>query len=48
MLASTVLAVFFVPVFYDVFQRFSEWLSPRRVEAEPDAGAHSPPAAAAA
>jgi hydrophobic/amphiphilic exporter-1 (mainly G- bacteria), HAE1 family len=28
MIASTVLAVFFVPVFYVVFQNLSEWLSP--------------------
>jgi hydrophobic/amphiphilic exporter-1 (mainly G- bacteria), HAE1 family len=48
MLASTLLAVFFVPVFYVVFQRFSEWLSPRQAEAESDAEALSPPAAAAA
>jgi HAE1 family hydrophobic/amphiphilic exporter-1 len=32
MIASTVLAVFFVPVFFVVFQRLSEWLSPPVVE----------------
>jgi HAE1 family hydrophobic/amphiphilic exporter-1 len=34
MLASTILAVFFVPVFYVVFQSLSEWLSPPPVAAE--------------
>ena len=28
MIASTVLSVFFVPVFYVLFQNLSEWLSP--------------------
>jgi hydrophobic/amphiphilic exporter-1 (mainly G- bacteria), HAE1 family len=32
MIASTVLAVFFVPVFFVLFQGLSEWLSPRPPE----------------
>ncbi|MFO0909573.1 MAG: multidrug efflux RND transporter permease subunit [Isosphaeraceae bacterium] len=40
MIAATVLAVFFVPVFYVVVQGFSEWISPRRAveEAAVEAG----------
>jgi hypothetical protein len=30
MLASTILAVLFVPVFYLLVQQFSEWISPPR------------------
>jgi len=49
MLASTILAVFFVPVFFVVFQRLGEWWSgPPPVRAEPssvaiaEAGDHAP------
>jgi HAE1 family hydrophobic/amphiphilic exporter-1 len=37
MIASTVLAVFFVPVFYVICQHFSEWISPPKHEPEPEA-----------
>jgi HAE1 family hydrophobic/amphiphilic exporter-1 len=39
MIASTVLAVFFVPVFYVICQHFSEWASPPKHEPEPEAPA---------
>jgi HAE1 family hydrophobic/amphiphilic exporter-1 len=43
MITSTVLAVFFVPVFYVVIQRLSEWWSPPRAEEQPAPPAPQPP-----
>ncbi|ADB15953.1 transporter, hydrophobe/amphiphile efflux-1 (HAE1) family [Pirellula staleyi DSM 6068] len=42
MIASTVLSVFFVPIFYVLFQGLSEWLSPRVVATEEPAQAKQP------
>ncbi len=42
MIASTVLSVFFVPIFYVLFQGLSEWLSPPVVATEEPAQAEQP------
>jgi HAE1 family hydrophobic/amphiphilic exporter-1 len=34
MIASTILAVFFVPVFFLIFQHIKEWVSPLKPKAE--------------
>ncbi|HZY83742.1 MAG TPA: efflux RND transporter permease subunit [Gemmataceae bacterium] len=43
MITSTVLAVFFVPVFYVLIQRLSEWWSPPKKEEQPAPPAPPPP-----
>jgi len=42
MLASTILAVLFVPIFYVNMQRFSEWLAARKEGASPPSDKASP------
>jgi HAE1 family hydrophobic/amphiphilic exporter-1 len=43
MVTATVLAVFFVPVFYVLIQRLSEWWSPPKAEKQPAPPAPPPP-----